>query len=234
MLKYGADVVGHESNIVRPSGRINRQKRVGMGSLAFGGRQRHIKVTSDIGHGQLDDALRRMSSSWDAAQTHGLVSGKLAVLGAAAGPAWLEQVLEGTDASNALRKETEEMLSTLYQSTYRQLAERLSEFAPLLPDDGDGKNARTEALAHWCEGYLHGLVSAQHGDALKQRLAREPVAGIIKDILSITQVTVDEHDSESADDDADEEAYVEIVEYLRVAAQLVYEELAEQRPQASQ
>ncbi|MDH3747087.1 MAG: UPF0149 family protein [Gammaproteobacteria bacterium] len=191
-------------------------------------------MTSDISHDQLNDALRGTGSSWDAAQTHGLVSGKLAVLGAAAGPAWLEQVLEGTDASSALRKECEDMLSTLYQSTHRQLAERLSEFAPLLPGDHDSKNARTEALAHWCEGYLHGLVSAPHDDPLKQRLAAEPVAGIIKDMLSITQVAIDDHGTDSGDDDNDEQAYVEIVEYLRVAAQLVYEELAEQRPQIVQ
>lgn len=187
-------------------------------------------MISDVKHDQLNDALRRTGSSWDAAQTHGLVSGKLAVLGAAAGPAWLEQVLEGADASEALRKECEGMLRGLYQSTYRQLAERLSEFVPLLPDDHDSKNARTEAVAHWCEGYLHGLVSARHADTLKQQLAAEPVAGIIKDMLAITQAGVDDSD----DNDADDQAYVEIVEYLRVAAQLVYEELAGQRPRKSQ
>lgn len=193
-----------------------------------------LKMTSKMDYDQLDDALRRTGSSWDAAQTHGLVSGKLAVLGAAAGPAWLAQVLEGADSANALRKECEGLLSTLYQSTHRQLAERLSEFAPLLPIDSDSRFARTEALAHWCEGYLHGLVSAQHADPLKQRLAAEPVAGIIKDMLAITQATVDDQDDNSGDDEADESAYAEIVEYLCVAAQLVYEELAEQRSQTPQ
>lgn len=35
---------------------------------------------------------------------------------------------------------------------------------------------RTAALAHWCEGFLHGLVSVKHADALKERLAAEPLA----------------------------------------------------------
>ncbi|MBT8101126.1 MAG: YecA family protein, partial [Gammaproteobacteria bacterium] len=83
----------------------------------------------------------------------------------------------------------------------------------------------TEALAHWSEGYLHGLVSAQHGEELKKRLAAEPVAGIIKDLLAFTQATV-EDDEES---EANEAAYTELVEYLRVTAQLVYEELADLR-----
>ena len=118
------------------------------------------------------------------------------------------------------------MLATLWQSTHRAFSARLSAFEPLLPDDNDAADKRTEALAHWCEGYLHGLVSGEHDAALKERLAAEPLADIIKDMLQITRATVEELD----DDDSDDDAYIEIVEYLRVAAQLVYEELAELRP----
>ena len=117
------------------------------------------------------------------------------------------------------------MLATLWQSTHRAFSERLSAFEPLLPDDNDAVDVRTEALAHWCEGYLHGLVSGEHDAGLKQRLAAEPLADIIKDMLQITRATVDD-----LEDDGDDDAYVEVVEYLRVAAQLFYEELAELRP----
>jgi hypothetical protein len=134
--------------------------------------------------------------------------------------------LEGSGTANALRKECEDMLATLWQSTHRAFSARLSTFEPLLPDDNDAADKRTEALAHWCEGYLHGLVSGEHDAALKERLAAEPLVDIIKDMLQITRATVDELD----DDDSDDDAYIEIVEYLRVAAQLVYEELAELRP----
>ena len=84
---------------------------------------------------------------------------------------------------------------------------------------------RTEALARWCEGFFHGLVSSQHGDALKERLAAEPLADIIKDMLQITRAIVEDDD----DDESDEEAYAELLEYLRVATQLAYEELADLR-----
>ena len=88
-----------------------------------------------VDHDVLDDALRRCGASWDAAQTHGLLTARLAVAGALAGRDWLQQILEGTDESNALRYECEKMLDSLYQSTFRALSERLSEFTPLLPDD---------------------------------------------------------------------------------------------------
>ncbi len=178
-----------------------------------------------VGFDELDEALRRCGASWDAAQTHGLLTGQLAVVGVPAGPDWLLQVLEGTDEANALRTECQTKLDTLYQATFWQLTERLSEFEPLLPDDDASAEARTRAMAHWCEGFLHGLVSGKHEQALKERLAAEPLSDIIRDMLQITRAAVDEE----TDEETNEAAYVELVEYIRVAAQLAYEELTDIR-----
>lgn len=178
-----------------------------------------------VEYGTLEDSLQRCGSNWNAAQTHGLLAGRLAIAGAPAGPDWLLQVLENVEESNALRVECQKLLDILYQATFWQLSERLSEFEPLLPGDNDDVGLRTEALAHWSEGFLHGLVSAKHGDALKERLAAEPLSDIIRDMLQITRAGLDEE----GDQEENERAYVELVEYLRVAAQLCYEELADIR-----
>jgi len=187
-------------------------------------------MESDIHHDTLNDALRRCGATWDAAQCHGLLSSRLAIAGTEAGFAWFQQVLEGADASDASREDCERLLTGLFDMTHRQLSERLSGFVPLLPDDGDSAAIRAMALGHWCEGYLHGLVSADHGEALKHRLAEDPLADIIKDMLQITRASADD----DGDEESDEMAYTELVEYLRVAAQLVYEELAEFRYQDDQ
>jgi uncharacterized protein YgfB (UPF0149 family) len=136
-------------------------------------------------------------------------------------------VLEGTAAGDALRAECERLLSQLFEATYRQLAERQSGFEPFLPDDAENMTVRTVALGHWCEGFLHGLVSARHGEILKERLAAEPLAEIIGDVLQLTRATT----VDAVDIETDEAAFAEIVEYLRVAAQLTYEELATLRDQ---
>jgi uncharacterized protein YgfB (UPF0149 family) len=155
-------------------------------------------MNSDVDYDTLNDALRRCGATWDAAQAHGLLSSRLAVASAAAGPDWLQQVLEGTNESDALRTECAGLLNALYQETHRQLSGR-------------------------------GLVSIDHGEALKQRLAKEPLADIIRDMLQLTRAAVED----DSDEEANEAAYAEIVEYVRVAAQLTYEELAEFRGQAS-
>lgn len=182
-------------------------------------------MDENIDHDALDDALKRCGASWDAAQTHGLLTGRLAVSGVEAGPDWLMQVLEGTEENNPFRQECQKMLDTLYQATFWQLSERLSEFMPLLPDDESDAGDRTDAMARWSEGFLHGLVSAKHGDELRNRLAAEPLADIIRDVLQITRAQFDD----TADDETNEAAYFELVEYLRVAAQLTYEELSDIR-----
>ena len=177
-----------------------------------------------IYHGELDEALRRCGSSWNAGQTHGLLCGRLSVSGADGAQSWFEQVLSETDPNNALRAECESMLDALCANTWRQLVERQSEFELLLPDDEDPTASRAEAMGQWCEGFLHGLVSEKHSDSLKERLAADPLADIIKDMLQITRAMASDEDAED-----EENAYTELVEYLRVAAQLAYEELADFR-----
>ena len=178
-----------------------------------------------IDHGEIDSALRRCGSSWNAAQVHGLLCSRLALGGTEGAKRWFEQVLEETDPNNALRAECERILDSLCAITWRQLVERQSEFCLLLPFDEDAAEIRAESMAQWCEGYLHGLVAEKHSDELKEKLAAAPLSDIIRDMLQITRA--------AADDDGDEEgietAYAELVEYLRVATQLVYEELAEFR-----
>lgn len=182
-------------------------------------------MEQSINHDELDAALKRCGANWDAGQAHGLLCSSLVILGSSAGTGWLDQILEGSDPDNALRRECETMLDTLYAYTHRQLAERQSEFEPLLPDDSDSTAIRAEAIARWCEGFLHGLVSASPDENLKERLASEPLNDIIKDMLQITRATVDDN----TDAETNESAYSELVEYLRVAVQLTYEELAEFR-----
>ena len=182
-------------------------------------------MNEKVAFDELDAALRRCGSNWDAAQAHGLLTGRLATGGAAAAPEWLLQVLEDTDERDANRRECQKQLDGLYQATFWELSERLSEFMPLLPGDDAGTERRAAAMAHWCEGFLHGLVSVERGKALKERLAGDPMADIIRDMLQITRASVDEE----SDAETNEAAYAEILEYIRVAAQLAYEELSDIR-----
>jgi len=178
-----------------------------------------------IEHRELDEILNNCGSSWNAGQVHGLLCSRLAVTGAEGATRWFAQILEDIDPNNAQRGECEEVLDSLCATTWRQLVERQSEFNLVLPGDEETLLQRAEAMAQWCEGFLHGLVSEKHSEDLKKRLAAEPLADIIKDMLQITRATIDDDE----DEEDNESAFVELQEYLRVAVQLAYEELADFR-----
>lgn len=189
--------------------------------------QRHLTDMTE--HFELDAALRRCGSNWNASQAHGLVCSRLALRGPEALGSWLSQVLADTDPQDTLQQECVNRLRSLHDDTYRQLAERGSEFTLLLPADTESPAVRAEAMANWCEGFLHGLVLRAQGDGLKKLLAAEPLSDLIRDLLEISRAEADDN----ADDESNEAAFAEVLEYLRVAAQLVYEELAEFRQPAS-
>ncbi|MCH7853268.1 MAG: UPF0149 family protein [Proteobacteria bacterium] len=182
-------------------------------------------MDNPIDHNELDAALKRCDSDWNSAQAHGLLCGRLAVLGTDGAMMWIEQILGEQCSANSPEAECAQMLDDLFQLTWRQLAERQSEFEPLLPDDDEEMAVRAASIGFWCEGFLHGMVSGKHAEALKKQLAKEPLAGLIKDMLEITRASFDVDE----DEESSESAYTELVEYVRVAVQLAYEELAEIR-----
>lgn len=181
-------------------------------------------MNQSVDHDDLEAALRRCGSHWSGAQVHGLLCGRLAVRGGEGGGGWPEQVLESQDRSSAACAQCESLLDSLFQSTWQQLSERQSEFDLLLPEDSASAALRTRALADWCEGFLHGLVSRSRNEAVRKRLAEDPLSDLIRDMLEITRATVGDEDEDST-----ETAYSELVEYIRVAVQVAYEELADLR-----
>ncbi len=178
-----------------------------------------------ITQNELDGALERCGSDWNSAQTHGLLCGRLAVLGTDGAMMWIDQVLGERRPGDAAQAACAQMLDAVFQMTWQQLAERQSEFELMLPGDDEDLAHRAGSIGFWCEGFLHGTVSGKHAEELKKRLATEPLSGLIKDMLEITRASFDDEE----DEETNESAYSELVEYVRVAAQLAYEELSDFR-----
>ena len=96
-------------------------------------------------------------------------------------------------------------------------------FAPLLPPDEMPLSHRVEALAAWCEGFLYGLSSRRPIDT---RRFSEEAQETLRDFTEFTQAGFDG----GGDREAEETAYAELVEYIRVGAQLLFLELRPRGP----
>ena len=181
----------------------------------------------------IDAALRRAEAPTDAAEAHGSLCGLVCGLGDSGQSAWLAETLPDArvdaqpdahadgQANAAIVEQTAAVLRVLAFRTRAALEDADMTFQPLLPDEAEPLAQRIDGLAQWCQGFNHGLfVAARIGDA-EAELRSGNTAEIVSDFADMAKAAVDD---EEPDGDG-EAAYVELVEYIRVSVQLVYEEL---------
>jgi len=154
----------------------------------------------------------------DAAEAHGTLSGGLCAASSYAYEDWLREILpEGQAAPAAATR-----LRELYAATAAALHQRDCEFRLLLPEDEQPIDARAAALAQWCQGFLYGLGAGTIRDA---RALPGDAGEIVRDMVEISRAGVDAGQEE----ESNESAYAELVEFVRVGVQLLFEELAAAR-----
>lgn len=166
----------------------------------------------------LKEILNSAGTVCGAAECHGTVCGALCA-GADEDEAWLTHLLDEAAGGEAGLAAGRRALLDLLDMSRERLQSGTLEFAPLLPDDETGLAERTAALGEWCQGFLYGMGLA--GERLQLEALPDEASEVLRDIGQIAQAGFEG----DADDDEDETAYAEIVEYVRVGVQLLYEEL---------
>jgi uncharacterized protein len=158
----------------------------------------------------------------DAAEAHGTLTGSLCAGGGYRFEDWLLEILpEGR--AQPLAAAT---LRELYTETSGALRAPDMEFDLLLPEEALSIDARAAALAQWCQGFLYGLGSGAVQDAAS---IPGDVGEIVRDLTEISRVGVDLAQTE----ESNESAYAELVEFVRVSVQVVFEELEPMRASPS-
>lgn len=182
------------------------------------GLQYHLPVPTLHDYAEIQRSLMDSHALADPAEAHGTLAGALCTLGPYRFEDWLAEILpDGGGAGRA-----EPALAMLYSATVASLSGRDMDFDLLIPGDDQPIEERTRALSSWCTGFLYGLGS--NGAADPQRLPGD-LGEIVRDLSEITQAGVDASDSS----EANESALAELVEFVRVGVQLVFDELEPMR-----
>lgn len=171
--------------------------------------------------GQLDSA----GSSLSPAELHGSLCGAFAAGGEEAGLAWLRQCIAELDDEPDTLAALDAELESLGAMSWRALAGLGFEFRLLLPDDETNIDLRATALGLWCHGFLAGLVVGGFDVQGTGRERSQELDEIVGDFAEISRVGVDEEEDRAGE--ASERSLVELSEYVRVAAQIVFEELGQ-------
>jgi uncharacterized protein YgfB (UPF0149 family) len=171
-------------------------------------------VTSFNNYEQVQRLLSESNALTEAAEAHGTLAGALCAAPAYGLEDWLAEILPagsaGAPAAAVLRE--------LYEHTSGALAGTQMQFDLLMPDDSQPLARRTEALTLWCNGFVYGLGSGGATDPLQ---LPGDAGEIVRDLNEIMRAGVDE--SEGLE--ANEAALAELVEFVRVGVQVVFEDL---------
>jgi len=143
-------------------------------------------------------------------------------MGVDSGPAWAAIILADTDRqANSKSGNLRDVLQLLAVTTWNALDSGDMEIELLLPSDDETLEVRAESLGLWCQGFMHGLGTGSESDKENPLLSDGVTREIIADFSEITRAayTADETEAQA------EAAFMELVEFVRVSAQLAFEEL---------
>lgn len=176
------------------------------------------------------------------AECHGVLCGLICRNGAVSHQDYLGQLATLQLVENP-GQPLKELFADAHISTMQQLADMDLGFNLWLPDDDQPLEERTDALAQWCTGFLAGIglggelpaLSEEAVEALNdmRQIARAnyPKVAITDadraEVMDFAASVMDGDDLEAGDEgeESDENAFMEIVEYVRVVTLMMCEEM---------
>jgi len=172
-----------------------------------------ISLTYDL----VDDALIKANAIADASEAQGTLCGMICASGGGGLNSWLSHVFgEEKDNNNLYIPESNEILTALHDHTLKQLTGNSYDLNLIMHDDTESLDIRIDDLSHWCQGFLYGLSTAGLKDIKK---LPEEASEILQDMLDISKAGYDPE----ADEEENEEAYAEIIEYIRIGAYIIFD-----------
>ncbi|MES9904651.1 MAG: UPF0149 family protein [Sedimenticola sp.] len=152
-----------------------------------------------------------------AGEVHGVLCGLICSGHTDARACWYGEVFADHSEGGLLEQECRASLDQLCSETEEAIGGPGLGFTPFLPDDDAPLLQRTTAVSEWCQGFLYGVGL---GGAASDLPLSDEAGEALKDFAEISQM-----DTQSLEESEEEEdALTEIVEFIWVAAMLVYGE----------
>ena len=166
-----------------------------------------------IEYDALAHALAQLGLQQSAAEYHGALCGLVC---SGAPLRWdLGLATEDAQATGASAEAGQALLKDLASQVEADLAAEDMPFAPLLPDDDTDIALRADALGDWCQGVLFGIACKP---GLQPDALSDDAQEMIRDLTEIARAKAGDEPQAQID----EAAYAELVEYVRVGAQLFF------------
>lgn len=164
--------------------------------------------------------LELSGASISPSEAHGIVAGVLCHGEPQIEDSWLDDITFDEGDNNRDVSECRQSLLGLYRETDEALFDGDFDFQPMLPDDRQPLNIRSDALSSWCSGFLYGLsLAGAHVFEQLQDECRE----VVQDLADFARLSANQDETEK-----EELAFMELVEYLRVGVLMIAHERRQQ------
>jgi uncharacterized protein YgfB (UPF0149 family) len=174
-------------------------------------------------HLELNAALEKVRLGVTASDLHGSLTGYLCAGGHVDAHDWLDR-LELTPA-DAVVTAGDATLQHFLAAGLAQFETQPARIAPLLPATDSALVLRADALVEWCRGFLGGFGLV--GSTLRAKLS-DDASEILADFSTIATSRLDVDGGAG-----DEQAYDDVLEFVRTAAALLYREARESQRAAA-
>ncbi len=169
----------------------------------------------------LSEFLATLEYSYELSEIQGMCLGIICT-GRGKDMAYWQMQIEKTilgEELNQLPHECQQLLEKLLKISFQALTHPMLELHLLLPDDEIPLETRLKAVSDWCKGFIYGLgLGSPEPSVWNQPNVSEALA----DIAQIQKIEI--QSEESHDNEKD---YIELVEYLKIATILIFEECSE-------
>ncbi len=169
---------------------------------------------TQFSYSEMEQRLRAFDQDLSLSELQGLMCGLLSGDGRRGEQLLCDELLPDFDAADLLASEQK----TWYQRLFRELSGQIEgseswAFPLWLPNDSASLLSRSKALGNWCNGYLYGL-----GLTCDQRVLDAECREALQDLGAIAGLQagdIEENDDNEGD-------LMQLSEFVRVAASLVY------------
>ena len=182
-----------------------------------------MTATELVGHDDIDALIMRLRLGTEASELHGSLCGYLAGGGSLRGTSVLGALQLDGEATNP-SPDDQALLQRLATQCESELADPELGFEPSLPADDRPLTERADAMVDWCRGFLGGFGLA--GTAAHAQLSEE-AQEVLRDLGTVAASSFD-----FGNETEDEDALIEVQEFVRVAAMLLHTECTAHDPSA--
>ncbi len=148
-----------------------------------------------------------------AAESHRVLCARFCVEHTPDAESWMCEVLGPRGTGDLQLRESQQPLKQVYVQTSANFLEAMDGFEMLLPDDDKVLAERVRALTDWCGAFIAelGLVGLR-----ADNLVGGQVGDVSQDLIEITRV-----DHDVKENEGNEMAYTEVMEYVRMAITMI-------------